>query len=141
MPWSVANNAGHLDIVFYGTSYYDGVNPPDSYPSSATWYVYFVQNLRATKSGSTFTSIKTTPIVHFGGVCESGVTCSGNRDLFDDFGVAANPNTGLASIIYSDDQYINDANDPPSSGCTASTSNSSSCDHTSIAMQTGGPGI
>lgn len=141
MPWSVANNAGHLDIVFYGTSYYDGVNPPDSYPASAAWYVYFVQNVRATKAGSTFTSIKATPIVHFGGVCESGVTCSGNRDLFDDFGVAANPTTGLATIIYSDDQYINDANDPPSSGCTASTSNSSSCDHTSIATQTGGPGI
>src|SRR5260221_383577 len=29
-PWSVANGAGHLDIVWYGTSYYDGVNPPDN---------------------------------------------------------------------------------------------------------------
>src|SRR5438105_3991681 len=54
-PWSVANNAGHLDIVWYGTSYFDGVNPPDSYPSKASWYVYFAQNLSATPSGSTFT--------------------------------------------------------------------------------------
>lgn len=140
-PWSVANGVGHLDIVFYGTSYYDGVNPPDNYPMSAAWYVYLVQNLKATTSGSTFTSAQATPIVHYGGVCESGVTCSGNRDLYDDFGVAANPLTGLASIVYSDDQYTNDANDPPSPNCTPSTTNTSSCDHTSIATQTSGPGI
>ena len=109
---------------------------------SAAWYVYLVQNLNATKAGSSFTSVQATPIVHFGGVCESGVTCSGNRDLYDDFGVAANPLTGLASIVYSDDQYTNDANDPPaSSNCTASTTNTSSCDHTSIATQLSGTGI
>ena len=140
-PWSVANKAGHLDIVFYGTSYYDGVNPPDNYPMSAAWYVFLAQNLKATKAGSTFASVQATPVVHFGGVCESGVSCTGNRDLYDDFGVAANPFTGLASIIYSDDQYINDANDPPASGCTASTTNTSSCDHTSIATQLSGPTI
>jgi len=37
-PWSVALASGKIDIVYYGTSYYDGVNPPDSYPSSASWY-------------------------------------------------------------------------------------------------------
>jgi hypothetical protein len=140
-PWSVANSAGHLDIVWYGTSYYDGVNPPDNYPSSAAWYVYMAQNKQATKAGSSFTQVQATPIVHYGGVCEGGVTCTGNRDLYDDFGVAVNPLTGLASIVYSDDQYTNDVNDPPRSGCTPSTSNTSSCDHTSIATQTSGPGI
>src|SRR5260370_18903209 len=140
-PWSVANNAGHIDIVWYGTSFYDGVNPPDNYPMTASWFVYFAQNLNANSSGSAFIQVTATPIVHFGGVCESGVTCSGNRDLFDDFGVAASPLTGLASIVYSDDQYTNDVNDPPQSGCTPSTSNSGSCDHTSISTQTGGPGI
>lgn len=141
MPWSVANKAGHIDIVWYGTSYYDGTNPPDNYPSSAAWYVYMAQNSSATKPGSSFTQVQPTPIIHYGGVCEGGVTCTGNRDLFDDFGVAVNPLTGLASIVYSDDQYTNDVNDPPQSGCTASTSNTSSCDHTSIATQTSGPGI
>jgi hypothetical protein len=140
-PWSTANQAGHIDVVWYGTSYYDGTTPPDNYPSSASWYVYFAQNLSATTAGSSFTQQQVTPIVHYGGVCESGVSCTGNRDLYDDFGVAVNPNTGLASIVYSDDQYINDANDPAQSGCTAATSNSSSCDHTSIATQTGGTGI
>jgi len=140
-PWSVANNAGHLDIVWYGTSYYDGVNPPDNYPMSAAWYVYFAQNLSATTPGSGFTQVQATPINHYGGVCEGGISCTGNRDLYDDFGVAVNPKSGFASIVYSDDQYINDKKDPPSSGCTMSTSNTASCDHTSIATQTSGSGI
>jgi len=140
-PWSVANGAGHVDIVWYGTSYYDGVNPPDSYPASAIWYVYMAQNLHATGSGSSFTQVQATPEVHSGGVCEGGITCTGNRDLFDDFGVAVNPITGLASIIYSDDQYTNDVTDPPQSGCTPSQNDTASCDHTSIATQTSGPGL
>lgn len=145
-PWSVANRAGRIDIVYYGTSYYDGTNPPDNYPSSAAWYVYMAQNVHATRAGSSFTQVQATPIVHFGGVCESGVTCSGNRDLFDDFGIAVDRFSGssaygFASIVYSDDQYINDANDPPASGCTAATTNTGSCDHTSIATQTAGTAI
>lgn len=140
-PWSVANNKGGLDIVWYGTSYFDGVNPPDNYPSSAAWFVYLAQNGSALKHPTSFTQVQATPIIHFGGVCESGVTCSGNRDLFDDFGVAVNPMTGLASIAYSDDQFTNDANNPPQPGCTASTSNSGSCDHTAVATQLSGSGI
>ncbi|GHO63331.1 hypothetical protein KSC_022230 [Ktedonobacter sp. SOSP1-52] len=141
MPWSVANQAGHIDIVWYGTSYSDGTTPPDTYPMSAAWYVYFAQNLKATTAGSSFSQIQATPIIHYGGVCEGGISCTGNRDLYDDFGVAVNPLTGMASIVYSDDQYTNDPNNPPQSGCTPSSSNSSSCNHTSIATQTSGTGI
>ena len=140
-PWSTANNAGHIDIVYYGTSYFKAGTPPDSYPNSAAWYVYMAQNLSATTSGSSFTQVQATPIVHYGGVCEGGISCTGNRDLYDDFGVAASPTTGLASIVYSDDQYTNDTNDPPQPGCTSAQNNTLSCDHTSIATQTGGPGI
>jgi len=136
-PWSVAGDAGKLDVVWYGTSYYDGVNPPDSYPSSAAWYVYFAQNLNATTPGSAFTQTAASPINHYGGVCEGGISCTGNRDLYDDFGVAANPLTGMASIIYSDDQY--DPSQPTL--CTSTQSNSSSCDHTAVATQTSGTGI
>jgi|SRR5207237_4031614 hypothetical protein len=140
-PWSTAVGAGKIDIVWYGTSYYDGVNPPDNYPNSAVWYVYMAQNLNALSPGTAFTQVKATPEVHFGGVCEGGVTCTGNRDLYDDFGVAASPTTGMASIVYSDDQYSNTSASPPQPGCTSSTTNSSSCDHTSIATQAGGSGI
>jgi len=123
MPWSVACNPGQLNIVWYGTSFYDGTTVPDNYPASAAWSVYFAQNLNATVAGSQFTQVAATPIVHFGGVCESGVTCSGNRDLYDDFGIAVSPTTGLASITYSDDQ----------------PGNTGSNDHTAIATQTAGP--
>jgi hypothetical protein len=144
-PWSSAGSAGGLDVVWYGSGYYDGVNPPDSYPIAASWYVYFAQNLQATTVGSTFTQVAASGIIHYGGVCESGVTCTGNRDLLDDFGVAASPATGLAAIIYTDDQYLNTAAEPANSQgsapCTASTSNSSDCSHTDIAVQTGGSGV
>src|SRR5947207_11245097 len=138
-PWSTAGDAGKLDVVYYQTPYYDGVNAPDTYPASAAWTVGFAQNLHALTPGSPWSRQTASPTNHFGGVCEAGVACSGNRDLYDDFGVAASPTTGLASIIYSDDQYR--PGSPNSSGCDASTSNSGTCDHTAIATQTGGAGI
>jgi hypothetical protein len=138
-PWSTAGDAGQLDVVYYQTPYYDGVNTPDNYPLSAAWTVGFAQNLNALSPRGSWSRQTASPINHFGGVCESGVTCTGNRDLFDDFGVAASPTTGLASIIYSDDQYH--PGSPNTAGCDASTSNSSSCDHTAVATQTGGSPI
>jgi hypothetical protein len=138
-PWSTAGDAGKLDVVYYQTPYYDGINTPDNYPLSAAWTVGFAQNLNALSPGSSWSRQTASPINHYGGVCESGVTCTGNRDLFDDFGVAASPTTGLASIVYSDDQFHPNA--PNTAGCDASTSNSSSCDHTAIATQTGGSPI
>jgi len=125
MPWSVACAPGELDVVWYGTSFYDGKTAPDGYPASAAWYVYFAQNLTAVTPGSAFTQAEATPVIHFGGVCEGGGSCNGNRDLFDDFGIAVNPTTGLASIVFSDDQP---GNDSPS-------------DHTAIATQTTGSAI
>jgi hypothetical protein len=138
-PWSTAGDPGKLDVVYYQTPYFDGTNTPDNYPLSAAWTVGFAQNVNALAPGSAWSQETAGPTVHFGGVCEAGVTCTGNRDLFDDFGVAASPTTGLASIIYSDDQY--DPNGPNSSGCDASTTNSSTCDHTAIATQTAGTAI
>lgn len=137
-PWSVAGDAGKLDVVWYGTSFYDGTTVPDNYPDTAQWYVYFAQNTAATTAGSSFTQEAATPVIHLGGVCEGGIGCTGNRDLFDDFGVAASPTTGFASIVYSDDQFSTDPSSPPPSGCTAANNNSISCDQTSIATQTAG---
>jgi len=81
--------------------------------------------------------------VHYGAVCQGGAGCTGNRDLYDDFGVAASPTTGLASIVYSDDQFVTgDPNSVNSPSCAGpSVSNSGSCDHTAIANQTGGTAI
>jgi hypothetical protein len=145
MPWASALGNGGLDVVWYGTSYYDGVNPPDNYPVSAVWYVYFSQNLQATTPGSSWTQVQASGIIHYGDVCEQGVGCSStqNRDLLDDFGVAASPTTGLASIIYTSDQYVGTALEPAQNkgsrgGCTPSSSNTVDCSHTDIATQIGG---
>jgi hypothetical protein len=140
-PWSTAGKPGALDVVWYGTDYFASGIPPDKYPPGAAWYVYFAQNLQAATIGSSFTQVVATPVIHYGGVCEGGVSCTGNRDLYDDFGVAASPVTGLASIIYSDDQYTNTPAEPAQPGCTPARNNSIFCDRTNIATQTSGPGI
>lgn len=145
-PWSVAGDNGKLDVVYYGTSYYQPGQVPDNYPTSATWHAYLAQNLNVFGAPKNFTQVSATPVIHHGGVCEGGISCTGNnqqnRDLFDDFGVAASPTTGLASIVYSDDQFrAGNANNPNPPACTAGTTNTGSCDHTAFATQLTGPGI
>src|SRR5204863_2002488 len=126
---------------YYQTPYYNSTKTPETYPNTATWTVGFAQNLNALKPGTAWSRFTASPVVHHGGVCEEGISCTGNRDLYDDFGVAASPVTGFASIIYSDDQYSNTALAPAAPGCTSSNNNTPSCDHTMIATQTGGKGI
>jgi hypothetical protein len=138
-PWSSALGAGKLDVVYYQTPYYSKSATPDTYPMSASWTVGFAQNTDALSSPTAWTRLTATPVIHKGGACESGVTCTGNRDLYDDFGVAASPTTGLASIIYSDDQF--DPKGPNTSGCDAAANNSGTCDHTAIATQISGTSI
>lgn len=136
-PWSTAGRAGKLDVVYYQTPYYNSKQTPDAYPNKATWTVGFAQNLNALKPGSSWSRFTASPIVHLGGVCESGATCTGNRDLYDDFGVAASPTTGLASIVYSDDQWSKAGNTSPNCA-KKSDNNTANCDHTAIATQTSG---
>jgi hypothetical protein len=144
-PWPTAGASGKIDVVWYQASYRNTTQTPDNYPITAKWFVHFAQNLNATSATSTFTNSTASPAVHLGGVCRGGVACTGdnthNRDLYDDFGVAASPVTGKASIIYSIDQFTNTAAVPHSSSCTEADNNDGPCDHTQIATQTSGSGI
>jgi hypothetical protein len=150
-PWSTAGSNGALDVVWYGTDTQPTSSAPgdhpDTYPDTARWSVYFSQNLQATTPGSSWNQVAASGIIHHGGVCEAGVTCTGNRDLLDDFGVAASPITGLAAIIYTSDQFVDSTQEPAtrrsatSPFCTLSTNNSIDCEHTNIAVQTSGPGV
>ena len=85
MPWMVAG-AGGVDLVYYGTT------------DQNTWYVYFQQFVGSWRAPSQLMP------VHQGPVCELGATCtgSGNRQLYDDFGVDVDPQ-GYAHIAYSHD--------------------------------------
>lgn len=150
MPWSVAGKPGRLDVVFYGADYYSSTVPPDNYPcndpahcnatpdaipGTAHWQVFFAENISAASKGTAWTTTQVTDVpVHYGGVCEGGVGCMGdrshNRDLYDDFGIAVSPLTSAASIIYSDDHYFEYNH---YSRCTAAQDNTAACGHTNIA--------
>jgi hypothetical protein len=142
-PWTAAGAGGKIDIAFYGTSHTPTTGEvPDTYPKRAKWHVYLAQDLHALRAGSHFHQVVASPVNHRGAVCESGVGCTGNRDLYDDFGIAASPRTGLASIVYTDDQFrLHHPRTPNPPGCTAKTTNSGSCVHTVFATQLTGPGI
>ncbi|MGZ4646263.1 MAG: sialidase family protein [Blastococcus sp.] len=88
-PWIVATSAGE-DLVYYGAV---GTG------ASQTWYVYFAQNPQQRVGGW---STKQLMPVHTGPVCEGGVSCSGGRQLLDDFAVDTD-HAGWAHIAYSHD--------------------------------------
>ena len=81
--------------------------------------VYFAQNLSGTPTG--WGAPQQLFSVHKGGVCEGGISCSGGRQLLDDFGVDVDQQ-GLAHIAYS--------HDAPDLGGSGS--------YTGYAVQTGG---
>ena len=156
-PWASAGTAGGLDVVWYGTPYANNAQTPTTFPHCTTpvvagdpclavpWNVYFAQNLQADVPNSSWTQVAASNIIHYGDVCEAGANCSGsqNRDLLDDIGVAASPTTGLATIIYTTDQYANTALEPAQGkgsrgGCTPAVSNTIDCSHTNVAAQTAG---
>jgi hypothetical protein len=85
-PWIVATSSGQ-DLVYYGAV---GTG------ASQSWYVYFAQN-----TGTGWTSTQLMP-VHSGQVCEGGISCTGGRQLFDDFAVDTDQ-SGWAHIAYSHD--------------------------------------
>jgi hypothetical protein len=87
-PWVVAGTSG-ADLVYYGT--------PDAPGPNQTWYVYFAQ-LTPTGVGTP----QQVTAVHKGQVCEGGASCTGGRQLLDDFGVDTDQ-AGYAHIAYSHD--------------------------------------
>ena len=109
-PWLAATSAG-VDLVFYGT--------PDANGPAMTWYAEMAQNTAGTAGGWGAPAQITS--VHRGDVCEGGISCSGGRQLLDDFGVDTDQ-AGWAHIAYS--------HDAPDLGGSGS--------YTGYAVQTGG---
>jgi hypothetical protein len=88
-PWLAATSGG-VDLVYYGA--------PTT--TNQTWYVYFAQNTAGTTTG--WGGPQRLMSVHSGAVCEGGISCSGGRQLFDDFGVDTD-SAGWAHIAFSHD--------------------------------------
>jgi hypothetical protein len=93
MPWLVATSAG-VDLVYYGSPTAPGPR------SNQVFYVYFAQNAGGAPTG--WGGPEQLFAVHQGEVCEGGISCSGGRQLLDDFGVDTD-SQGWAHIAYSHD--------------------------------------
>jgi hypothetical protein len=147
-PWLTAGHSGQVDVVFYGTpaaANFQTCGQSGTFTcQNEPWSVFFSQNTNVLGGGA-WAQAAVTPVVHHGGVCQGGISCTSNgndnRDLFDDFGVAASPVTGMASITYSDDQFADNTGTANSGECTKAQDNTASCDHTDFATQTSGHGI
>jgi hypothetical protein len=147
-PWAFAGDPGKLDIVWYGTNNCDaGVTDVDNCSISTNWQVFFAQNLNAFSNPTGFTQQAATGIIHHGPVCLNGSNCQSYRGLFDDFGVTADPATGMATIVHDNDLYTpNDNQNLPNPDCTRqytspTDQDQQNCVHTNIAHQTSGPSI
>jgi hypothetical protein len=88
-PWLAATSNG-VDLVFYGAP--SGVK--------GTWYVYFAQDPTSTATG--WAVPQQIVSVHTGAVCEGGISCTGGRQLLDDFAVDTDQ-AGWAHIAFSHD--------------------------------------
>ena len=108
-PTVAAGAPGQVEIAWYGSPTAGDSNDTKAMglpgkPGAADWYVFIDQS---TDSGKTLTETQVTDLIHTGILCTQGGNCTvtnGDRDLYDDFGIAISPTTGLASIAYSDDQ-------------------------------------
>jgi hypothetical protein len=147
-PWAYAGGAGKIDIVWYGTNGCGkGVTDADFCAQSANWKVYLAQNLNALTNPTGLTQVAVTGTIHMGPVCLNGGGCQSFRGLFDDFGVTADPVTGLATIVYDNDMFTpHNADNLPNPDCTSQYTSSTDpaqqdCVHADIAHQTSGTGI
>ena len=97
-PWVTAGGAGHVNIVFWGTS------DSNANDTAAQWQVFNAQSRNATSAIPTITQTAATGIIHVGPICNQGLACaSGTRNLAEYFA----PDVGLngeALIVYPDDK-------------------------------------
>ena len=108
MPAIASTGFGNVEIAWYGSTvegYADDASlmgRPGA-ASSASWAVYLA---RSSDGGASFIQQAATGVVHTGKVCVLGTLCnvpSGERDLFDDFGIGGVP-TGSVMIAYTTDE-------------------------------------
>lgn len=108
-PLVVALDPGRIDIVWYGTNMIRG---EDGNPALATtddhvhWVVFMAQTQNALTGHPTFVQRPITPVVHRTGLLEAGMLSNDNGPgWFRGFRLAVNPKTGLASVVYTSDQF------------------------------------
>jgi hypothetical protein len=106
MPWIAVGSPGRVDIGYYGST--DPL-PSDPSVSNETWLLHMAQSLDGQNMNPPFsdTVISETPM-HKQSICFGGLGCqlqvpAGDRNLIDFFEVKADPISGRAVIIFTDD--------------------------------------
>jgi hypothetical protein len=90
-PWLDARGS-KVSVVLYRTT--DAAKVPDSVPTTAQWFVEYLESTNAGVSFSAPAVVDSTP-VKTGPICTEGIGCSGDRELGDFFQVvieSASPN-------------------------------------------------
>ncbi len=92
MPWVAAGAAGHVALAWYGTDAVDGLS------ARAGWRVWFAESF---DGGRSFAQAPASGLIHRGPVCAKGDACPWlQRQLLDNLGLALDPRTGRAAIVY-----------------------------------------
>ncbi|MHB8604034.1 MAG: hypothetical protein ACYDCK_02165 [Thermoplasmatota archaeon] len=100
-PWVVAGAAGHIGIVYYGST--TPAFSPETVGSAAPWQVYETTSLDMLSAAPTFANVAATGVIHHGNICTSGTGCApGTRGFLDFFTNALYPD-GSQGIAYNDD--------------------------------------
>lgn len=92
LPWIAAGHAGHVALAWYSAASANSTFP------KAAWRVAFADSY---DGGTTFARAWATDVVHRGPVCTHGEGCSyTSRQLLDLLGLALDPASGRAAIVY-----------------------------------------
>ena len=112
-PTIAGGVAGTVEVAYYGTPVTGDSNDAvkmgtPGKPASAPWHLYWA---KSTDGGASFNTVQVTGINHTGVLCTMGAACAGGgaRNLYDDFGLAVSPATGLGTIIFDADQPMTTA--------------------------------
>ena len=107
-PWIVAGDRGRIAIVYYGACARG--SSPETLPKDAKWRVYTAISTNALRANPTFEEAPSTPFMHQGAICTSGLGCDpGTRDLLDFFQLDVD-REGWVNIAYTDN--LNTPKDP-----------------------------
>ena len=107
-PTIAGGAPGEVELSYYGTAVTGDSNDAAKMGTpgaraAAPWHLYWA---KSTDGGGTFNTVQVTGVNHTGVLCTMGSACSaaGSRNLYDDFGLAISPTTGLGTIIFDADQ-------------------------------------
>jgi hypothetical protein len=97
-PWIVGGKGGRADVVWYGGT---GMDNSDA---TNQWNVYLAQ-LQVNHFGPATKSVTVANdhVIHYGAICTTGVTCTGNTRALLDFFQVDLTSDGRAIIAWADD--------------------------------------